>query len=105
MRVALVGAGNIAARYAAAISAAERLELAGVTDALPGRAEELAAAHGGIAYAFLEALLADEAVDTVVNLTVPQAHVEVTAAALDAGKHVHSEKPLALRHADAQALV
>ena len=105
MRIALVGAGNIAARYAAAISAAERLELAGVTDALPGRAEELAAVHGGLAYASLEALLADEAVETVVNLTVPQAHVEVTAAALDAGKHVHSEKPLALRHADAQALV
>jgi predicted dehydrogenase len=105
VRIALVGAGNIAARYAAAITAAEGLELAGVTDAIPGRAEELAAGHGGIAYASLDALLADDAVDTVVNLTVPQAHVEVTAAALDAGKHVHSEKPLALRHADARALV
>ena len=105
MRLALVGAGNIAARYAAAITAADGLELAGVTDALQGRAEELATAHGGVAYASLDALLADDAVDTVVNLTVPQAHVEVTAAALDAGKHVHSEKPLALRHADAQGLL
>ena len=105
MRLALVGAGNIAARYAAAITATDGLELAGMTDALQVRAEALATAHGGVAYASLDALLADDAVDTVVNLTVPQAHVEVTAAALDAGKHVHSEKPLALRHADAQRLV
>ena len=105
MRIALVGAGNVAARYAAAITAAGGLELAGATDAIPGRAEELTEAHGGVAYGSLDALLADDGVDTVVNLTVPQAHVEVTAAALETRKHVHSEKPLALRHADAQALV
>jgi predicted dehydrogenase len=104
MRIALVGAGNIAARYAAAIVAADRLDLAGATDTAPGRAEELVAEHGGVAYPSLEALLADDDVETVVNLTVPQAHAEVTAAALEAGKHVHSEKPLALRHGDAQAL-
>jgi predicted dehydrogenase len=105
MRVALVGAGNIADRYAAAIVDANALELAGATDPVPGRAEALVAARGGVAYPSLAALLADGSVDTVVNLTSPQAHFEVSAAALEAGKHVHSEKPLALAHEEAVALV
>ena len=105
MRVALAGAGNIARPYAARIAAEHGLELLGATDPLDGRAQALVDEFGGVAYATLDELLADERVDTVVNLTVPQVHAEVTTAALLAGKHVHSEKPLALRHADAQALV
>lgn len=105
MRIALVGAGNIADRYAERIVAEPELELAGATDLAPTRAEMLVAARGGRAYRDLGDVLADESVDTVVNLTVPQAHHEVAAAALAAGKHVHSEKPLALRHEDALHLV
>jgi predicted dehydrogenase len=105
MRVALVGAGNIADRYAAAIVRADELGLAGATDLDQARAEALVAEFGGRAYADLAAVLADDTVDTIVNLTVPQAHAEVTATALEAGKHVHSEKPLALRHDEAVRLV
>jgi predicted dehydrogenase len=105
MRIGIVGCGNIADRYAARIVAAPELELVAATDADPERAERLAAARGGTAYASLEALLADGSVETVVNLTFPAAHAEVSAAALAAGKHVHSEKPLALAHAEAQRLV
>jgi predicted dehydrogenase len=105
MRIALVGAGNIADRYAACFVAEPELELAGATDLDPARAGTLVGAHGGRAYPDLEAVLADDAVDTVVNLTVPQAHHEVAAAALAAGKHVHNEKPLALRHEDALHLI
>jgi predicted dehydrogenase len=105
VRIALIGAGNIADRYADAILREDSLDLAGATDLVPGRAAELLATRGGTAYASVEELLADPSVDTVVNLTAPQAHAEVTAGALRAGKHVHSEKPLALRYDDAQALV
>jgi predicted dehydrogenase len=105
VRIALVGAGNIADRYAAAIEAAPELALAGATDLEPTRAEALVAARGGRAYADLDAVLADDSVDTVVNLTAPQAHYAVAAAALAAGKHVHNEKPLALLHADALHLI
>jgi predicted dehydrogenase len=105
MRFGLVGCGSIAARYADRIVATDGLELVAATDVLPQRAEELVAKRGGTAYDSLASLLADERVDAVVNLTGASAHVEVTTAALEAGKHVHSEKPLALRHADAQALV
>ncbi len=104
MRIALVGCGNIAARYAASVTAADGLELVGAADLDAGRAEALVADHGGTAYPTLEALLADDAVETVVNLTVPDAHAAVTAAALEAGKHVHSEKPLALTHVEARQL-
>lgn len=106
MRVALVGCGNIADRYAQAITAAPRLTLAGATDLEPERAERLVEAHGGgRVFATLDELLADPSIDTVVNLTVANAHAAVSRAALEAGKHVHSEKPLALTYADARALV
>lgn len=105
MRLALVGSGNVADRYAAAIAVAPELELTGATDLDPARAEALVAAHGGRTYPDLAAVLADDEVDTIVNLTVPQAHAEVSASALAAGKHVHSEKPLALRYEEARALV
>src|SRR5262249_13858009 len=104
LNVALAGAGNIAGRYAACINAHSTLAFAGATDLLPERADELTAEHGGRAYASLDAVLADDAVDAVVNLTIPSAHAEVTARCLEAGKHVHAEKPLALRADEAREL-
>lgn len=104
MRVALVGCGVIAARYAESIAGEERLELAGATDVAPGRAAELLAIHGGRDYGSLDELLADPAVELVLNLTAPQAHAAVTHAALEAGKHVHTEKPLAPTYAEAAEL-
>lgn len=105
MNVAIVGCGSIAGRYAHDIAAAEGLELVAATDVLPERAVELVGEFGGTAYESLPALLADDSVELVVNLTGATSHVEVTTAALEAGKHVHSEKPLALRYEDARALV
>lgn len=104
MRVALAGAGVIAAEYARCIADEPRLELAGVTDLLPERAAKLAAASGSRAYGSLEELLSDDGVELVVNLTAPAAHAEVTAACLDAGRHVHTEKPVALAGAEAHRL-
>jgi predicted dehydrogenase len=104
VRVAIVGCGNIAGRYAARIVAAPQLELVGATDPIPGRAAALVAEFGGRERDSLEALLAADEVDTVVNLTIAAAHAEVTAASLEAGKHVHTEKPVALRHDEARAL-
>src|SRR5262249_42617697 len=48
---------------------------------------------------------ASDDVDIVLNLTIPEVHAEVSAAALAHGKHVYSEKPLAIRLADGVALV
>ena len=105
MRIAFVGCGNIAPRYARTIAAADGLELVGATDMNADAAERFVAEHGGRAYPGLAELLADETVETVVNLTAPQAHAAVTREALAAGKHVHSEKPLALSYEEARELV
>jgi predicted dehydrogenase len=53
----------------------------------------------------VDALLADPAIEIVVNLTVPLAHVEVGLRAVAAGKHVHSEKPLGIDVAEARRLL
>ena len=53
----------------------------------------------------VEELLASPSIDLVLNLTPPLAHVAVTRSALEAGKHVYSEKPLAVTAADAAELV
>lgn len=105
LKAAIVGCGNIATRYAQQISSYENLELTGFTDVIPERAVEFAGEYGGQAYASLEEILADEAVDIIVNLTIHHAHVEVITKSLEAGKHVHTEKPLAMTYEEAQALV
>ena len=80
MNVALVGCGNIAPHYAQSIADQPRLTLVGFTDAVSERAAELAGRFGVTHLASLEDLLADDRVDTVVNLTAPQAHATVTSA-------------------------
>ncbi len=105
IRVAIVGCGNISNRYAERIKTYANCELVGFSDLDPARAQAFAAQFGGRAYASLEELLADAAVDLVVNLTIHHAHYAVNKQCLLAGKHVHSEKPLALSYAEAKELV
>ena len=104
MRVAIIGCGNIAGPYARSLITFPHLELVGTADIEPARAEKLAAEHGVRAYPTVEAALADPALDVAINLTIHHAHYDVTRQALEAGKHVFSEKPLALTFAEAQEL-
>lgn len=104
-RVAIIGCGNIAGPYAKSLVTFPHLELAGTADIEPDRAEKLAAQYGARAYPTVEAALADPTVAVAVNLTIHHAHYEVTRHALEAGKHVFTEKPMALTFAQAQELV
>jgi len=105
LKTVIVGCGNIAAAYSEQISKYSRIDLAGFCDLQPERAEEFARKHGGRVYRSLDEVLEDEGVRLVVNLTIHQAHVEVITRCLEAGKHVHSEKPLATSGAEAKKLV
>jgi predicted dehydrogenase len=103
-RIGLVGCGVIAKVYAEKINALPFVELRACADVLPDRAVAFAAAHGTEALP-LDRLLEGDDVDVVLNLTVPGAHYDVTWRALESGKSVFSEKPLAVTFEEGQALV
>lgn len=103
--VGIVGCGNIAGPYAESLGTYDEVRLVAVSDIDTDRANAFARDHGVVAYPTLEALLADPAIAMVVNLTVHHAHYAVTKQALEAGRHVYSEKPLALESAEAHELV
>lgn len=100
----IVGCGNIAKAYAKDLKTYPEITLAGFSDLDPARAVAFAAEFGGRAYASLDEVLADPSVQLIVNLTVPNAHEAVIDRCLDAGKHVHTEKPLALNSAAVRRL-
>jgi predicted dehydrogenase len=103
--VGLVGAGTISGAYLRNLTAFPDLRVLMVADLDTGRAAEQAASFGVPRSGTADDLLADPGVEIVVNLTVPAAHVEVGLAALDAGKHVWTEKPLALDRRSARTLL
>lgn len=105
VKFGIVGCGNIAGPYARSLMNRPQLELAGATDLDRARAEALMSQYGGRVYPTLDDMLADPSVDLVVNLTVHRAHYAVTRQCLEAGKHVYSEKPLAMTREEAQELV
>ena len=105
MKIAIVGCGFVADYYLSTLPFHPQLELVGVTDKLPERVQKFSEFHSIASYDSLDDLLADPAVDIVLNLTNPRSHFEVSKAALEAGKHVYSEKPLAMAMEDAKSLV
>jgi predicted dehydrogenase len=104
MKLVVLGCGNIAAPYCKDIKRHANLEIIGFYDLDGSRAQKLAAEHGGEVFATLKDALASGA-DVVVNLTIHHAHHTVIKAALEAGKHVYTEKPLAMTYAEAAELV
>ena len=105
LRVGILGCGHVSDQYFEGIAARDELALVACADLDPARAEEKAALHGIARACTPEELLADSEVELVVNLTPPGAHAGVSRAAIAAGKHVWSEKPLAATLAEARELV
>ena len=99
LKVGVVGVGVISDQYFATIPGLSSIELVAVADLNEARAREVAEARGLSAMP-VDALLDDPGVDIVLNLTIPAAHAEVDIRALESGKHVFGEKPLAVTVAD-----
>ncbi len=91
--IGVIGCGNISPAYLKAAKNFSILNIVALRDARL-EAAEARAAEFGLKAKSVEAMLADPAVEIVLNLTVPNVHVEVGLQALAAGKHVYSEKPL-----------
>ncbi len=101
----ILGPGRIAPRIVRALDGNPRGELRAVAGRDPERARAFAARHGApTVHPSFEALLADPAID-VVYIALPNGfHAEWSIRALDAGKHVLCEKPLALTPEDVDAI-
>ena len=95
LNVAFIGCGDISRAYATTICKYPSLCLKGVWNRTIVKAEALASEFQTHVYPTLDALLDDPEVDVVVNLTTQKIHAEVVRRCLQAGKHVHTEKPLA----------
>ena len=96
VKIGMVGVGAISGIYLENIANTFReIELTAVCDLVRERAEHAQQAYGvPKLYDTMQELFADPEIDIVLNLTRPYEHFEVTRAALEAGKHVYSEKPL-----------
>lgn len=94
--VGIVGAGTISEQYLGNLTRFPDLDVRFIADIDADRAAERAADWGVPASGSFEELLADDAIEIVVNLTIPAVHVEVAKQAIAAGKHVWGEKPYAL---------
>lgn len=93
--VGILGCGNISAAYFKLIPLFRNLKAVACADINPAAAEARAAEFG-VRAETVDALLADPEVDVIVNLTIPEAHFSMSKKALEAGKHVYSEKPFVL---------
>jgi predicted dehydrogenase len=105
MDIAIVGCGFVADYYMKTLQSYPDLRVVGVMDQNPERAAHFSKFHETPIYPTLADLLADERVTIVLNLTNPRSHYLISKSCLDAGKHVYSEKPLAMDFDDAEALV
>lgn len=103
--VGVIGAGMVSDQYLTGLAQYPDVNVVAVGDRNIERAAAQAAKYNVPAAGDVASVLAHDDVEIVINLTIPAAHVEVSAAALEADKHVWSEKPIGIERASAKALV
>ncbi|WP_126581283.1 Gfo/Idh/MocA family protein [Tengunoibacter tsumagoiensis] len=103
--IGIIGCGKISDIYLEAGHNFENLEIVACSDIFLERAQAQAAKHGIARACSVEELLADPAIEIVVNLTIPKVHADVDLQIIQAGKSVYSEKPLAVTRAEAHPLL
>jgi predicted dehydrogenase len=105
VKIGLIGTGNISAAYIKWTRSFEILDLAACADIDVEKARKVVADNNISKLCSVEEMLADPEIQIVVNLTIPAAHAAVSMAVIEAGKHVYSEKPLAVTREDGQKIV
>ena len=102
--IGLIGCGNIAETYFRAQDYFNNINFIACADKFPEAADKCAQQYN-IKSLSVDEILSDSDVDIILNLTIPQAHFEVSKLALNAGKHVYSEKPMSISYNDAKELL
>jgi predicted dehydrogenase len=105
MRYGLIGCGGIGVLRAEALAKLPGHALVAVCDTDAGRAADVASRFGGMVINDWRALVQLDEIDAVIVSTPPSLHCDMTVAALDAGKHVLCEKPLARNLDECQRMI
>ena len=105
VKVGVVGCGNICDIYFKNARRFEILEVIVCADLIIERAEAKADEHGLPKACSTEELLEDPEIELLINLTIPKAHAEIGIPALEAGKSLHTEKPLAVTREDGRRML
>lgn len=106
LQVGVIGCGSIARhRHLPEYAHNHRVEIRAVCDTVEERVQETAAKYGAKAYTDYKELLKDPEIQAVSVCLPNYLHASVTIAALEAGKHVLCEKPMAVSSAEAEAMI
>ncbi|TCS83361.1 Gfo/Idh/MocA family protein [Tepidibacillus fermentans] len=105
MNFAIVGCGRIAPKHAESIMALEEANLVAVCDIIDEKAEEFAKKYNAKKYLNYDEMLEDPEIE-VVNICTPSGlHAEMAIKAIEKGKHVMVEKPIAMTVEDANRII
>ena len=104
MRIGIVGCGYVASMYARTFAFHPELQLAGAFDSNAVNLDSFVSRWPAKRFGTLDEMLADATIETVFNLTNPRSHFDINRSSIEAGKHVYSEKPLAMAANDAATL-
>src|SRR4051812_30372105 len=94
VRVGVIGTGAISGAYLGMAKNFPIVEIAACADIDLEGAKKKAAEFEIARVCSVDALLRDDSIEIVLNLTIPKAHVPIGLRAIDAGKHTYAEKPL-----------
>jgi predicted dehydrogenase len=103
--VGIVGCGDISGAYVEGCRSFENLEVRACADIIIERALDKADEFDLPKAGLVEELLDDPDIEIVINLTPPNNHADVSLLAIEAGKHIYSEKPLATSRRDGQRIL
>ena len=103
-KVGLIGCGHIAETYFRAHKYFNNFKIIKCAD-LNHEAAKKCALENKIKAVTIKEILNDKEIKVILNLTVPAAHYSVAKKAIDHGKHVYSEKPLAINFSDGKKLI
>jgi predicted dehydrogenase len=105
VRVGVIGTGAISGAYLGMAKNFPIVEIAACADLDIEAAKKKAAEYQIPRVLSVDELLADNAIDVVLNLTIPKAHVPIAMRAIEAGKHTYAEKPLGIDRGEARKLL
>ncbi|WP_425078731.1 Gfo/Idh/MocA family protein [Ruegeria denitrificans] len=103
--VGLIGCGRISDIYLKTISKFSSVDVVACASLDPSESRAKADQYGIAKACTPDEVFDDPTIDCVLNLTIPAAHAEISLRALEAGKHIYSEKPLVMNRSDGKAIL